>query len=503
MKLHETICIAIILMVSSFYLLTIRAGQPWADDFAMYISEAKNLAERTPFSATGYIYNPANPAVGPRLYPPIFPLLLVPGYMIGGVNDLAPMKVEIVVFFIATLVVLCLGLGKDLPLASRAAMLAIVGFNPVLWSYKDAILSEFSFTLFLYLALALAERFVTYRENRRPTPLLILTLGALVYLCYGTRTIGIALLPALLLMAAMHWRRNGPSIACAAGVGFLACLIQRFFLGAEATYLDQLNIGLPQLAKHLFENIATYRWGLSTFWGDSSAKWLRDFILTSASLLAALAYLRRVRTAPRIYELFLPLYLGIVLLWPNPGGNRYLVPIFPLYVYYCLDGVETLKGWLRIRRTEAILIPLLGVVLLSYGMGFAQSDFGPFKEGIETKEATELFSFVKSNTSPTDVFIFRRPRAFALFTGRSSSVYPLSADAASLCRYFQTIGATYLIEAPAIDDAPFDEFLKRAPPAKELVFSNSEFQVFHVRPEGMERCADQEGPAHSVTMHLP
>src|SRR6266704_4372372 len=95
----------------------------------MYIGEAKNLTEHTPLSATGYIYNPHNPGVGPRLYPPVFPVLLVPAYVIGGLNNLTPMKVEIVLFFIALLIVLWRGLGRGLSLPYRAGMLGILGFN--------------------------------------------------------------------------------------------------------------------------------------------------------------------------------------------------------------------------------------------------------------------------------------------------------------------------------------------------------------------------------------
>src|SRR2546426_4346019 len=112
-KAKDGICVAIIVLVCAFYLLTVRAGQPWGDDFAMYILEARNLAERAPLSETGYIYNPSNPSVGPKLYPPVFPVLLVPGYLIGGLNNLTPMKVEIVVFFVAILVVLWRGLRSE------------------------------------------------------------------------------------------------------------------------------------------------------------------------------------------------------------------------------------------------------------------------------------------------------------------------------------------------------------------------------------------------------
>ncbi len=443
MKIKECICLTIILLVFLFYLLTIRAGQPWPDDFAMYIGEAKNLTEHTPLSATGYIYNPHNPGVGPRLYPPVFPVLLVPAYVIGGLNNLTPMKVEIVLFFTALLIVLWRGLGRDLSLPYRVA--------------------------------------------------------GLVYLCYGTRTIGIILVPVLLFLAVMYWKRGGRSAAAAAVLGLVPCLIQRSFFGAEASYADQLELHFPKLAKSVLANVVTYGWSLSTFWENSYTKILRDVVLILVTLLAFVAYLRRIRTGPRIYEVFLPVYLGMVLLWPNPAGNRYLIPIFPLYIYYCLEGVETVKAWLQIRRTEPILIPLLSIIFLSYAAQFAHLDFAPFKEGVNKKEAGELFAYIKSNTHPKDVFVFRRPRALALFTGRSASVYPESQNEANFCRYFQTIGATYLIEAPALDDSSFDGFLAGEIPAKQLVFSNSDFRVFHVRPDDLRRCANLEVSANALT----
>ncbi len=499
MKIKEGICLTIILLVFLFYLLTIRAGQPWPDDFAMYIGEAKNLTEHTPLSATGYIYNPHNPGVGPRLYPPVFPVLLVPAYVIGGLNNLTPMKVEIVLFFIALLIVLWRGLGRDLSLPYRAGMLGILGFNPLLWSYKDLILSDILFTFFLYLALALADRFIGDLENTPKSSWRIPALAGLVYLCYGTRTIGIILVPVLLFLAVMYWKKGGRSAAAAAVLGLVPCLIQRSFFAAEASYADQLELHFPKLAKSVLANVVTYGWSLSTFWENPYTKILRDVVLILVTLLAFVAYLRRIRTGPRIYEVFLPLYLGMVLLWPNPAGNRYLIPIFPLYIYYCLEGVETVKAWLQIRRTEPILIPLLSIIFLSYAGEFAHLDFGPFKEGVNKKEAGELFAYIKSNTHPKDVFVFRRPRALALFTGRSSSVYPESQNEANFCLYFQTIGATYLIEAPALDDSSFDGFLAGEIPAKQLVFSNSDFRVFHVRPDDLRRCANREVSANALT----
>lgn len=60
--------------------MTIRPGQPWGDDFAMYILHAKNIASGKAYTDTGYIPNPGYAVLGPAAYPPLFPLVLSPVY---------------------------------------------------------------------------------------------------------------------------------------------------------------------------------------------------------------------------------------------------------------------------------------------------------------------------------------------------------------------------------------------------------------------------------------
>ena len=73
-------------LVGALFVLTIREGEDWGDDFSMYIHHAENIARGVPYGETGYIYNPHNPAVGPKIYPPGFPLLLAPVVKLFGRN---------------------------------------------------------------------------------------------------------------------------------------------------------------------------------------------------------------------------------------------------------------------------------------------------------------------------------------------------------------------------------------------------------------------------------
>jgi hypothetical protein len=74
----KNVCVLLLLAVLALiYVATIRRGHLWGDDFALYISHARNLATGQPYAQTGYIYNPSVVNYSPRSYPPIFPLLLV------------------------------------------------------------------------------------------------------------------------------------------------------------------------------------------------------------------------------------------------------------------------------------------------------------------------------------------------------------------------------------------------------------------------------------------
>ena len=497
-KRDTWVCLALVGSVFAFYMATIRPGQPWPDDFAMYIHEAKNLVQHIPLSQTGYIYNPYNPSLGPRLYPPLFPILLSPAYAISGLQSLELMKAEIICFFAGLLIVLWIHLGSTLPLPSRAALVAIVGFSPVLWAYKDLIGSDIPFTFFFYATLALADRLASYRLHGRtiwPTALL----AVLVYVCYGMRTMGIVLIPCLVALAFLKWQRNGRSLAIAAIGGAIPCLIQWKVFGGEASYVDQLRLGALGFAKVILRNIATYSWSLATFWSTPGSHVLRNTLFFCLSVLALIAYFSRLRSGARIYELVFAGYLAIVLLWPNPAGERYLIPIFPLFVFYFLEGSASLALRLRLRRTEFVLIPLLFLIALSYGTEFAHASYGPFTDGMSSPEAKQLFAFIRTETTPRDVIVFRRPRALSLYTDRSASVYPEPKYAQQFDSYFRGIGATYLVEAPALDDPDFDAFLEKPCPSKQLVFDNSEFRIFRLLPSAGKCGLDASARARSIS----
>ena len=116
----------------------------------------------------------------------------------------------------------------------------------------------------------------------------------------------------------------------------------------------------------------------------------------------------------------------------------------------------------RIGRRRIVLGGFLAAVLMSYAGRYSTLGFGPLDEGIANRESVELFEFVKASTAPGDVFLFSRPRALALYTGRSASAPYRPTDPCQLWQYLSEIRASYLITGPASDPFNADaEYLRQ------------------------------------------
>jgi len=197
---------AVILSLCLFYFLTIRDGHNFGGDFSMYIHHAKNIVDGTKYQDTGYIYNPSYPSLSPKSYPPIFPVLLAPIYYFFGLN-LNAMKAELIIFFMLSLYVIFLNFKSKIPTIYLPLFIAIIGFNNYFWRFKDNVLSDIPFLLFTYFTLfSIAQGYKSYLEHRlkKIYPIII---GVLLYLSYGTRSIGIVLLPSIFIFELLRFKK--------------------------------------------------------------------------------------------------------------------------------------------------------------------------------------------------------------------------------------------------------------------------------------------------------
>lgn len=472
-------CLIVVLAVALFQILTIRPGHRWGDDFAMYIHHAENIVHGESYSDTGYIYT-ARAQVGPPTYPPVFPLFLAPVYKVFGL-DFTPMKVEVVVFFAGALALLAMLLRTEIPAPFLVAWLAIVGFSPFYWQFKDDVLSDVPFLFFTALALLLIHRAPDWGHRTRWRPLYPLAVGVALYLAVGTRAVGLALAPTLLAVDLIRNRRLTRMTFVPLGVLVVLLGAQGLFVHGGGSYLDQLAPTPAAVAR----NLKGYAGALQRIWrsdGTGSEVPVLFWVLAALALVGFAVRLRRRITVLEIWPVMYPIPL---LVWHSRPVGRYLIPWIPFFAFFVLVGALAAGRALRrsLGKAGSVVAPaiVIAAILVSYVRVYTRTDFGPITGGPTSPVAEELWTFVKTRTSPHDVFVFVKPRALSLFTGRPASSYFEPTDQRELWTYMHQIRARYLISSP-LDHRYLRRFVHDYRDQLAEVFSAGRFVVYRIGP---------------------
>jgi len=475
-RLARISLVLVIVSVGAFYVMTIRDGHEWGDDFSLYILHAKNLAEGVSYGQTGYIYNPALGWLGPQTYPPVFPLLLSPVYKLWGLN-LTAMKIEVIVVFLLSLIAIFAALKSELPWPHLTALVAVIGFNPFFWQFKDNVVSDLPFLLFVYLGLFLIHS--RYQAERIGQNLQALLISLVIYFAYGVRSIGIVLLPSLIAYDLIKNRRPTAFAIKVTVITGTLVVLQSIFLHSDRGYADHLGFSLGDAVRNALEITSEF----SAVIAPSSHKALRLALFAAGACLAITGCFARIKERITVFEVFLVLYLIPLLVLPIPMNVRFLAPVMPLYLAYAFLGIQTVfRGR---KREAAAMMFLLAVIFASYASRFANLDYGPIRDGIAKKETQEFFDYVRKETGQDDVLIFRKPRALALFTGRRASAWHQPADDQALWSYFRQIRATYLVLGPKhvepADQEYFGGFIARGRGQLQETYSNADFHVYRIK----------------------
>lgn len=483
------LALVIILAIGVFYLVTIREGHYWGDDFSMYIQHAKNIAEGAPYNLTSYIYCP--PYIGPDSYPPVYPLLLAPVVGLLGMN-LTAMKVELVLLFMLALFVMVQLVRNYIPVNWQIALIALVGLNPYFWEYKDHIKSEIPFFVAAYLSIYLVHKSYDAIEAGATNWVklgYVLATGAAFYLAYGTRSIGLILLPCLGLYDLVRKRKFGLPSAYAVGVVALTIamiVVQYFLLRSDRAYVELVQAEsqsfLRDWMRFILMNIPRYATSMTQIWDNGYSKLLRVGLTLVMYGLAAIGFWAQFRKKVTFIELFVTLYTVFVLIIPMDGGVRYLLPVVPFYMFYSLQGLRALPQHRGFRN--AAFAAVTAAVLVTYVSGYTTYNFKEIPNGITKQEAVEFFDYIKRQTGENDVVIFTKPRALALYTGRKSSYYPGLLGDKGIWDYFQRIKATHIVLGPAgvepQDQVFLSEFLSKYRNCVREEYSNGAFSVYRI-----------------------
>ena len=475
-RYSDLIALLIVAAVLVFYLATIRPGHGWGDDFAQYIIHAKNIVSGIPYKKTGHIMNSIY-SIAPETYPPVFPLLLAPVYYLTGFQ-IDALKIPGILCFCGFLLLFYYVFKNSLPAGLRIAGMILMALNPYFWDSKDAVLSEFPFIFFLFLALLLIKVSDKSISQAWKTVVLYFFIGVSIYLVVGTRSIGIVLLPSFLLYELIKKDKKKYwflLVILATAVTSLLLLLEKQYLNSTGDgYLFQLKryFSLPEV----IQNIGKYETDFRLFWTGNDEGYIGQVVYYFMAVLAIAGFILRISKRITIIEIFFCAYVAGTFLWPMYQAMRFLMPVAPLFLFYILYSVNALPAFLasRAKTLQYLLLTLTGLSYLLFQINFDYSKDVGF---IERPESEELFNFI-SYTPADSRFIFEKPRALTLYADRQAGVAPYCTEnLKDLGHYFYNAKINYLVLFKW-DQSCSVEFTRAYPELAQKVFENNMYLVY-------------------------
>jgi hypothetical protein len=481
-----------LVVITIFYVLTLRAGHYWVGDDLQYIQHAINLVEGKPYINPLYISN-AVASVGPMAYPPIFPLILSVIYVVFGLNFIA-IKVALISFFISALSILKASLKQYASTITIIFIILYLGFNPEFWDFKDRILSEFPFVCFSLLAL-----FLMQISDLKQSYAYAALLGVTMYLSYGIREIALILPLVLITYELWHYRKVTIYSILAMIIFVLLVIVQKLSLGLVPIPVElnqQLDLlvdsgsASPTTFSYVnlsFENI--FKQGVKYFWSLYHILQIRflpysGYFYLIVNICVLTGYLKALFQKIRFIEIYFVGYLCALLLFAGYDGFRYLMPILPFYIMYLFTGFLKLASLCN----HTLKLSLVGLLLIMYIniAGFLEKESNFVSQPTYDVKLDELFSFISEHTQATDVIVAMQPRVIAFFTQRQASTYP-GHKPEEFMKYLRAIQAKYLVTSPSLqkpqNTKEVDWVLTHHDSELFLVFDNETFKVFNIESQ--------------------
>jgi 4-amino-4-deoxy-L-arabinose transferase-like glycosyltransferase len=428
-------------------------------DNAGYISLAYSLLQ------DGSYRELYDPVLGPHTkYPPVFPALLA-GLMLLGFRTWVSLKAIAALATVAAVALTYLWVERRVgPRWALGAALATALSSAVVY-YSHWVLSDPAFLAFTLLSLYALDR---ADEDERAG---WMALGvAAAGLAYFTRSAGLPLLVALAVWLLLR-RRWGALAASALALGIPVALwwmrARAVGAGEYVTEFWMVNpyqpalgeVGYGGLGARFLTNLRGYvgTWLPGGIVGAQGA-WVSVVgVAVTALGVSGWAIDARRRRGPS--EIFLPLYAGLIFLWPEVwSGDRFALPLYPLLFGY---GALFLKeGLARFGRTvpatvgglalATLLVPATaswtGAVREASACNAAARAGGPFAcWGPGVTSFVEAAAWAGANLPDSAVVFSRKPRIFYVMSGVPSRTFPFDTNHWVLLTEADVVRARYVL----------------------------------------------------------
>ncbi|HEX6558150.1 MAG TPA: hypothetical protein VF021_01780, partial [Longimicrobiales bacterium] len=174
--------------------------------------------------------------------------------------------------------------------------------------------------------------------------------------------------------------------------------------------------------------------------------------------LASYGWIRQLRH-PGVAELFLPLYLGLLLVWPAVwSGERFLLPALPFLLFYAGDGLVRLT-WLVSRNAARVPAAVAALMLIAFGVPATSQaiDVGTactrlYRAGDryactpdQYKDYYKIAELAPRVLPPGSAVLSRKARSFYIIGGVPGRPYPLSDDSRKFFAEAASARAQYVV----------------------------------------------------------
>jgi 4-amino-4-deoxy-L-arabinose transferase-like glycosyltransferase len=465
---HVAAALALVHLVLALLWLdpTVHSG----GDNAAYLALARSLLERGTYQELW------EPAMRPHTqYPPGWPLLLA-GAMTVGVKPWVGFKVFAILFSAAAVALSYLWARRVSTTGVALAVGTLMAVSPGVLDLARWELSDVPFWCFTMLALwAFARAADVAPAGAEPVPggerkaLQALAFASVaVLMAYATRSAAVPMVAAA--AAWLVWRRRWRGLALfGAIVGAYAVpwWARGRALGG-ANYASQLwyvdpyqpalgTVGVAGMFARIWQNVVEYTTDHLPYLLIGDRRTMVALVVGAAVLLlAAVGWALRLRRAG-VAELWLPLYLGLVLIWPSEwSGERFLLPVLPMLLV-CAGEVVRMAGR-RIGQPVplgaglAAAVFLMGVSRTSHELRYAASCRAAY--GPESRypclpqnwlDFLDLAGASRGQLPPNSAVLARKPTLFWAQSGYRSRPYPFTADPDSMIAAAREAGAEYVM----------------------------------------------------------
>ena len=464
-------------------------GHTWGDDFASYLMQARSIVDGSVddfLDRNTFTIDNSLPGLGPVAYPWGYPLLLAPLVALLGLNLLA-FKLLNLFFFILFLLSLYYLVKDRLSRLETFLLLALFAVHPAYLSIQNEILSDIPFLFFSTFSLLLIDRYnaesAISMSIRRG-----IGMGLAIFFSSAIRTNGFLLLAVLFLSQFINFLRLRqkdslpPIKSLLSGftpyaVFLISWLILQLVLpGGGSAYFSQITLSnLPEI---IMKNLQVYFLEiLPAFFNPIPGARVIFWVLMVLAVIGSISRLKR----DAVITLYCILTLGLYFAWPAAQVFRFLIPIFPFFIYFIFTGLAHIFGLHA--RLHVVAVSVIGCLFIGF---FLSSSLPISRQNLARQRqingpydavSSQVFDFLTTNTPAESVVGFFKPRVLRLETNRDAftalsceQVWAIDRQPIYLVTHLK-MGGINQIRPNKIDECADHGY------RVELVFSNEKFTV--------------------------